>query len=109
MGNTCNKQLRNENNENFLNKNKHSKSEDENYKEYFKLIRHRLRRFYEENQQNQFNISISLDKKDFNTVITSKRISINPSQKFVFWKDFLINYLSKQVSKGYMWANDLLE
>ncbi len=87
----------------------HSKSDSENYKEYFKLIRHKLVKFYEENQHNQFNISLCLDKKDFNTVSTAKKITINPNQKFVYWKDFLLQYLNKQICKGVIWARDLSE
>ncbi len=127
MGNTCNKKQKNYNNtstsegEDYLIGSniqstgmnsvysRNSKRDEENYKEYFKLIKMKLRRFYEENQHNQFNISISLDKKDFNTVTTAKKIIINPSQKFIVWKDYLINYLEKQVARGYNWANDLLE
>jgi hypothetical protein len=127
MGNTCKKKQKNYNNtstsegEDYLIGSniqstgmnsvygRNSKRDEENYKEYFKLIKMKLRRFYEENQHNQFNISISLDKKDFNTVTTAKKIIINPSQKFIVWKDYLINYLEKQVARGYNWANDLLE
>jgi hypothetical protein len=41
--------------------------------------------------------------------MTSKKISINPAQKFIYWKDYLLNYLQKQVGKGCTWANDLSE
>jgi hypothetical protein len=123
MGNTCKKRQRNytttsstEGDEFLIGSNINStsasrnfKRDEENYKEYFKMIKMKLRRFYEENQHNQFNISLSLDKKDFNTITTAKKISINPSQKFIFWRDYLVNYLEKQVAKGFNWANDLLE
>jgi hypothetical protein len=114
MGNTCKKRrteasLPTDNSAKLLSSSHYSKTEHENYKEYFKLIKQKLRRFYEENQHNQFNISLCLDKKDFTTVTTAKKIIINPSQKFVYWKDFLVHYFSKQSSKGLMWAEELKE
>jgi hypothetical protein len=112
MGNTCQKKLQNSQ-ERFIPSNQNSKckinSEKESYKEYFKLIKTKLRQFYEENQNNQFNISISLDKKDFNTVTTAKKIYLNPNQKFIYWKDFLLHYLNKQTVKGCVWSGDLAE
>lgn len=95
--------------ESLINTVKYSKSEVENYKEYFNLIKFKLRRFYTENQNNQFNICLSLDKKDFNTITSGKKIIINPSQKYVHWKDYLLTYLQKRVNKGVLWANDLAE
>lgn len=111
MGNTCKKkkQISSESRESLIKNPRYSRSDEENYREYFNLIKQKLRMFYEENQNNQFNISLSLDKKDFNTVTTAKKITINPSQKFVYWKDFLLNYLQKQVNKGNIWANELIE
>lgn len=114
MGNSCKKRksesrLPSEHYDKLISSSPYSKSEQENYIEYFKLIKHKLRRFYEENQHNQLNISLSLDKKDFNTVTTAKKIIINPSQKFVYWKDFLVNYLGKQSKKGFIWAAELKE
>ena len=41
---------------------------DDNFKEYFKMIHNKVYKFYKENQTNQFNITISLDKKDFNQI-----------------------------------------
>ena len=110
MGNKCTKRINSEKQDNLLEKTKvHPKNYDNNHKEYFKLVRYKLRRFYEENLHNQFNISISLDKKDFNTVITTKKVLINPNQKFVYWKDFLIEWLEKKREKGVIWVIDLIE
>ena len=83
----------------------------DNFKEYFRLIKLKVRKFYEENQNNQFNISISLDKKDFNTISTAKKISLDPSQKFIYWKDYITDYLTKQTEKeiGTNWAEELLD
>jgi hypothetical protein len=109
MGNKCTKRIDTEKGENLLDKSKHYRNHGNNHKEYFKLVRLKLRRFYEENLHNNFNVSISLDKKDFNTVITSKKILLNPSQKFIYWKDYMVNYLEKQREKGVQWAVDLIE
>jgi hypothetical protein len=109
MGNSHNKKSNHPSQENLIYKKKFSKTDDENYKEYFKLIGLKLRKFYEENQNNQLNISLSLDKKDFNTIMTAKKIMINPTQKFIYWRDFLLEYLNKQSSKGYQWASELFE
>lgn len=111
MGNTCHKRtkLLEENKENFIYRSSTNFDDTESYKEYFKLIRYRLRRFYEENQNNQFNISLCLDKKDFNSTSSAKKISINPSQKFIYWKDYLLNYLNKQQNRGFIWASELID
>jgi len=109
MGNKCTKRADSEKSENLLNKTKHSRNNEKSHKEYFKLVRLKLRRFYEENLHNHFNVSISLDKKDFNTIVTSKKVNMNPSQKFIYWKDYLINYLEKQRKKGVTWVIDLIE
>jgi hypothetical protein len=79
------------------------------YKSFFKLVKHTQRHFDEDNYNNVFNISLSLDKKDFNTIITSKKIIINPSLKYTHWKEYLIKYLRKQTTKGYQWSSDLSE
>jgi hypothetical protein len=81
----------------------------DNTNEYFKVLKTQMRRFYKENQNNQFNISISLDKRDFNSTISSKLISINPNQKFIYWKDYFTKFLTKRSNHGYRWANNLLE
>jgi hypothetical protein len=80
-----------------------------NTDEYFKTIKSQMRRFYDENQHNQFNISISLDKRDFNSNISSRKISLNPNQKFIYWKDYIGKYLNKRSNEGYKWATEILE
>jgi hypothetical protein len=82
---------------------------EKNTKEYFKLVKERLRTLYEENQNSQFNLSISLDKKDFYSMPTSTRISLHANQKFIHWKDYLITYLHKKSKKGHSWCSDLME
>jgi hypothetical protein len=108
MGNVCKKKNSEDRYEKLIN-DKKIFSNEENCKEYFKLIKLKLRKFYEENQNNHFNISLSLDKKDFNTITTAKRISINPSQKFIHWKDYLLQYLKKRTNKGSTWSSDITE
>jgi hypothetical protein len=103
MGNIC-KKLQQDKQENILHSRKWTKI---NTSEYFKLIRNQLHRFYKENQNNKLNLSISLDKRDFNSNVSSKTIHLNPNQKFVYWKDYLLSYLNKKDIQGYQWATDL--
>ena len=91
----------------FEDNKKNNKSELEAYKEYLNLISSKLHRNYNENKNNQINLCLSLNKKDFNTISTSKRISTTKTEKFIYWKDFLLNYLLKQSNKGYTWAENL--
>jgi len=100
---SCSEQLIQKQN-NFNNKNL-----GDNYKEYFKLVNLKLKRFYEENKNNHLNISICLEKKDFNTIQTTKKIIWDPNKKFVYWKKFLLSYLNKQTQKGCLWSNELYE
>jgi len=114
MGNNSSKKSLKENSSTkttdpLLSKNFKEKQTDENYKEYFKLVNMKLRRYYEENKNSQINLSICLEKKDFNTVITTKKLICDPNQSFIYWKKYLLNYLNKQSQKGCVWSNDLYE
>jgi hypothetical protein len=83
---------------------------DSTSEEYFNIIKKKLRRFYEENQENPINLAISLERRDFFTVSnTSKRYSISGKYKFIHWKDYLTEYLKKKTAKGYIWTSDLIE
>ncbi len=86
-----------------------NKGLEDNYKEYFKLVNMKLKRYYEENKNSQINISICLEKKDFNTIVTTKKIVCDPNQKFIYWKKYFLNYLNKQSQKGCVWSNELYE
>jgi hypothetical protein len=109
MGNICKKKEQDsEHFSNLLYERRNCLS-TENTDEYFKLIKLRMRKFYEENQHNQLNISISLDRKDFSSNISSKNISINPHQKFVYWKEYILKYLNKRAIKGYKWASIIVK
>jgi len=79
-----------------------------NLKEYFSMINHKAKAYKNENQSNKLNVSISLDKKDFNSTSVKKFSSLDDVE-FINWKDFLNNYLLKQSKKGFDWASDLLE
>lgn len=68
----------------------------ENFNEYFNMIKTKVAKFYQENQNNQFNISVSLDRKDFNQLSIPKKLKLNSSEQFVYWKDYLVEYLTKQ-------------
>ena len=86
-----------------------NKNLGDNYKEYFKFVNMKLRRYYEENKNSQINISICLEKKDFNTITTTKKLIFDPNQRFVYWKKFFLSYLNKQTQKGCLWSNELYE
>lgn len=82
---------------------------DENeydFTEYFEMIKARVSSFYRENQNNQFNISISLEDREFNQM--SERKILDYKQKFVYWKDFLVNYLARLSDSGEQWAEEIL-
>ena len=106
MGNICKKKQQSDKDENLLRTRKWS---NKHTNDYFKLIRNQLNRFHKENHNNKFNLSISLEKKDFNTNITSKNITINPNQKFIHWKDYMLNYLGKNKQQEMKWAEELYE
>ena len=57
------------------------------------MIKTKVAKFYQENQNNQFNISVSLDRKDFNQLSIPKKLKLNSSEQFVYWKDYLVDYL----------------
>lgn len=73
---------------------------DDNFKEYFKMIHNKVYKFYKENQTNQFNITISLDKKDFNQISIPKKVKLNHTEKFIYWKDYIVDYLIKHMNLG---------
>ncbi len=88
--------------------NKFTSSFDEDFSQYFDMIRLKVSKFYKENQNNQFNISISLDKREFNQSIVPKRFNLNPSERFVYWKDYLLEFLEKSSTENCTWINELL-
>jgi len=114
MGNTCNC-IRNlmfskfrpelDKNEAFVTRLK--KDNNESQREYFEMIKHRLTSIYLDNQENHFNIPLSLEKKDFNSIISNKSICINPNQTITNWIEFLKDYSVKQSKRGYPWAKNL--
>ena len=75
--------------------------------EYFQTIKQIFLKNHKENRNNQINISVSLDKRDFDSVITSKKVFLNKKQKYVYWKDYLLRYLNRKVQNGYVWAEEL--
>ena len=92
-------------NEAFINK--LSSNNEESQKEYFEMIKKRLTSIYNDNQVNHFNIPLSLEKKDFNSVISNKSICFNPNQTITNWIEFLKDYSRKQANKGFIWAKSL--
>jgi hypothetical protein len=115
MGNVGKKKTYKPEEDRFIRSEEHSINEDydklssNNFKEYFRLVKTRLRQFYDENHNSNLNVSLALDEKSFSSMSVAKRISINPNQKFIHWKDYIINYLNKQSTKGYQWAESLNE
>jgi len=85
-------------------KNNNLPNSDIEFGEYFHLIKQQANKFYLENQNNKFNVSISLDKKDFNSPFATKKFNHPEDKKYVYWKDFLSNYLLKKSKNGFEWA-----
>ena len=81
---------------------------DEKYNKFFGLVNENLKRFYNENKRNSANISISLDKKEFNSKIHSKRIVIDHNKKYIYWKDYIMDYFYRTSNRGYEWSLDLI-
>jgi hypothetical protein len=100
------------NNEQLLSSNNQISSKGENdayYKEYFKLIKKKMKQTFQENNDNPLNIAISMDKKKFNSSSIVRRISVDNNQIFIHWKTFLTNFLNKQTMKGCSWSKRLEE
>ena len=90
--------------------NRIEKEYQSNFKEYFNMIQTKVNSFYKENQSNQFNISISLDKKDFQQLSVPKKLKLNPSEKFIYWKDYLLEYLNKHLLiKKESWVHEVIQ
>jgi len=88
---------------------KNNIDDDLDLDEYFALINKKAQKIKYENQTNKFNVSISLDKKDFSAPFQIKKYSNLEEKTFIHWKDYFINYLAKQRKQGFDWASDLLE
>jgi hypothetical protein len=82
---------------------------DSSTTDYFNLVKHKLRKMYEENENNPFNLTLTLDKKDFASVSSSRRVSSNNKKEYIYWKDYLTDYLLRKTKKGHIWCSDLLE
>ncbi len=86
-----------------------SKMKELDLKAYSDTINVKLRQSYFENYNNKFNVSISLDKKDFNAPFAIKKYSVLEERDFIPWKDYFRSYLVRQIKKGFDWASELLE
>ena len=82
-----------------------NKSFDENHKTYFDIVRDKLRKFYYDNRNSRLNVSMSLNKKDFSSLTSAKKISISATEEN--WKEFLLKYINKQVNKEVKWSYEL--
>jgi hypothetical protein len=93
--------------ENFMALTVKKEISDSIFPKYYEFLKVNHIKNYKENRNNQTNISLSLDKKGFDSLITTKKVFLNKKKKFVYWKDFLLKYLNKKVQEGYKWAEDL--
>jgi len=77
--------------------------------EYFSLIKKKAEKISYENQRNKFNISFSLDKKDFTSPFIIKKYSVLEEKNYEYWKDYLNKYLQRRAKKGFDWANEVIK
>ncbi len=68
----------------------------------------RLKRFYLDNRNSMESISISIDKKDFNSMSSTKTLCVNPKQNYIHWSEYFMDYLEKINKKKVKWANELI-
>ena len=112
MGNKCWKRKIFESNdilESLMSNENYFDTSDKIFKNYFKIIKNKFFENYKENRNNLINISLSLEKRDFETIITSKKVLMNKKMKFIYWKDYFLRFLNKMGQKGYTWADELLK
>jgi len=83
------------------------KNYNDNHKFYFEIIQEKLHKFYMDNRSSHINISLSLDKKDFSSMTSAKKFSVQPSEELIHWKDYLLSYLLKKSKKGIKWCEEL--
>jgi len=76
---------------------------------YYKLLRYKQERMNDYNQNNKVNQFFALEKKDFERPNYNKKIKITDNQPFVYWKDYLLEYLYYEVEEGNFWASELAE
>lgn len=111
MGNLFSKKTNEctENNlENLLTENKIIQGSDEIFHNYFNEIKKSYNKNYKENRNNQINISLSLDKRDFESIFTTKKNFQNKKQKFVYWKEYLVKFFNKKSQNGFKFADNLV-
>ena len=110
MGNKCWKKktyIKDDFEENLMTQENYLDKSDTIIKNYFDILKNIFHQNYEENRNNEINLSLCLDKRDFETIITTKKVILNKKRKFVYWKDYLLNYLNKKIQLGYSWADGL--
>ena len=84
-----------------------NKDYKDNHRVYFEIMNEKLRNFYNDNRKNQMKISLSLDKKDFSSISSAKKFSINSSEEILHWKEYLLKYLDKKSKKSCKWCFEL--
>lgn len=93
--------------ENFVTLSVKKEISDSIFPKYYEFLKTKHLKNYKDNRNNQTNISLSLDKRGFDSLITTKKVLLNKKKKFIYWKDFLLKYLNKKVQEGYKWAEEL--
>ena len=86
-----------------------NKTYNDHSKIYFNIINEKLKDFYKHNRNDQMNVSMTLDKKDFNTISSANKASIILKESTLNWKDYILKYLHKQAKKENKWAENLIK
>lgn len=109
MGNFCKKKQNGDFLEKLVSRGDLNLNSETIFSSYFLSVRELFLKNYKENRNNQTNISICLEKKDFESAVTVKKQINFKKQKFIYWKDYLLKYLNKKFQQGYLWAGQLCE
>jgi len=74
-----------------------------NQNDYIYYVKKKLRIYYKNIQQNKINYSIANEKKFFDKEnIIKNRIELNNNIKIKNGKEYIINYLKKDIEKGHL-------
>ena len=89
------------------NSNKQKKLKDKNIESYFKLITKINRKRYLNNNNKIENLNFCFNKKNFDSIqINNENKNIN--YKFIYWLDYLYDFLFKLQQNEIIWAEELL-
>ena len=89
------------------NSNKQKKIKDKNIESYFNLITKINRKRYLINNNKIENLNFCFNKKNFDSIqINNENKNIN--YKFIYWLDYLYDFLFKLQQNEIIWAEELL-